>query len=444
MALDRILLRSIFAGALGGLLFGFDTAVISGTTHALMLRFHLSPLELGFTVSIALWGTVLGALTSGVAGQRIGGRGTLRILAVFYALSSLGCALAPNWPAFLIARFLGGLAIGGSSVLGPVYIAELAPPAFRGRMVGLFQVNTVFGILLAYVSNFVIASMRLGAVEWRWEFGVCVLPSLLFFLMLYGIPESARWLVTQGRIQDALNALCAVGVPQPEVELRAMVASLHTERSSRAAPLFRWCYRVPIALALVIAAFNQLSGINAVLYYLNDIFVSAGFTRLAGTFQAVVVGVVNLLMTLVAMTLIDRFGRRTLLLWGTFGMSLTLGAIALIFHNAVGHEWLLYLVALYIAAFAISSGAVVWVYMSEIFPSAVRVKGQALGSTVLWIMNSLISQAFPWIAARSAALPFAFFGAMMATQFVVTLVWFPETKGLSLEALQEKLEAHLA
>jgi MFS transporter, SP family, arabinose:H+ symporter len=438
VALNKYLLRSVMTGALGGLLFGFDTAVIAGTTHALNGHFQLSPFQLGFTVSIALWGTVLGAMCAGAIGQQIGSRATLRIMAVLYVLSALGCALAWNWPLFLIARFLGGLGIGGSSVLGPVYIAELAPPKYRGRLVGLFQINIVVGILLAYVSNFFIASFHLGAVEWRWEFGVSAVPAALFLLMLFGIPHSPRWLVTQGRVEEARKTLVTIGTPEPDEELDAIVASIHRDTSSPKEPLFKRQYRVPIFLAIALAAFNQLSGINAVLYYLNDIFVSAGFSRLSGALQAVVVGAVNLMATLLAMTLIDRIGRKALLLIGGVGMTIGLSGIAAIFITGRGHGALIYFVTGYTASFALSSGSVIWVYMSEIFPTRVRAKGQALGSTVLWIMNGLISLAFPSLAAKSAALPFVFFAVVMAAQFFVTLAFFPETKGLSLEELQEK------
>jgi len=439
MAVNKFLLRSAMTGALGGLLFGFDTAVIAGTTHALSEHFVLSPFELGFTVSIALWGTVLGAMGAGAIGQRIGSRSTLRIMAVLYVLSALGCALAWSWPVFLIARFLGGIGIGGSSVLGPVYIAELAPPQYRGRLVGLFQINIVVGILLAYFSNFFITSLHLGMLEWRWEFGVAALPAVLFLLMLFGIPHSPRWLVTQGRVDEARKTLVIIGTPEPETELEAIVASIHLDSSSRKEPLFKRKYRVPILLAITIAAFNQLSGINAVLYYLNDIFVSAGFSRLSGALQAVVVGAVNLVATLLAMTLIDKLGRKALLLIGCVGMTVGLSGVAAIFFTGRWHGALIYFVTGYTASFALSSGSVIWVYMSEIFPTRVRAKGQALGSTVLWVMNGIISLVFPLLAAKSATLPFVFFAVVMAAQFFVTLFFFPETKGLSLEELQKKL-----
>ena len=444
LALNKFLLRSAMTGALGGLLFGFDTAVIAGTTYALRQQFLLTPFELGFTVSIALWGTVLGAIFSGAIGQRIGSRATLRIMAVLYVLSALGCAFAWSWSVFVLARFLGGLGIGGSSVLGPVYIAELAPPKYRGRLVGLFQINIVVGILLAYFSNFFIASFHLGALEWRWEFGVSGVPAVLFLLMLFGIPHSPRWLVTQGRVDEAQQALALIGTPEPEAELETIVASIHLEASSRKEPLFKRQYLVPILLAVTLAAFNQLSGINAVLYYLNDIFVSAGFSRLSGALQAVVVGAVNLTATLFAMTLIDKLGRKFLLLVGCVGMTICLSGVAFVFITGQWRGALIFFVTGYTASFAISSGSVIWVYMSEIFPTRVRVKGQALGSTVLWIMNGLISLVFPPLAAKSASLPFVFFAVVMAAQFFVILLFFPETKGLSLEQLQQKLRLNEA
>jgi len=439
VAVNKFLLRSALTGALGGLLFGFDTAVIAGTTYALKGHFTLSPFALGFTVSIALWGTVLGAMGAGPIGQRIGSRGTLRIMAVLYVLSAFGCALAWNWHVFLIARFIGGLGIGGSSVLGPVYIAELAPPDYRGRLVGLFQINIVVGILLAYFSNFVIASFHLGAMEWRWEFGVAAIPAVLFLLMLFGIPHSPRWLAAQGRVDEARATLATIGVPDPEAELDEIVAAIHLDTASSEEPLFKRQYLLPILLAAGLAAFNQLSGINAVLYYLNDIFVSAGFSRMSGALQAVIVGAVNLVATIFAMTLIDKLGRKALLLIGCVGMVISLSGVAAIFMTGHWRGALIYFVTGYTASFALSSGSVIWVYMSEIFPTRIRAKGQALGSTVLWVMNGLISLAFPPLAAKSAALPFVFFAIVMAAQFFVTLAFYPETRGLSLEELQKKL-----
>jgi sugar porter (SP) family MFS transporter len=439
MRFNATLIKSTVVGALGGLLFGFDTAVISGTTHALTQTYHLSPGELGLTVSVALWGTVVGALFSGVPGQRYGGRATLQVLALFYVLSALGCGLAWNWPVLLSARFLGGLAIGGSSVLGPVYIAEIAPAEWRGRLVGFFQINVVVGILLAYASNYGIARLDLGAREWRWELGVAGIPAALFLALLLAIPNSPRWLATQARMEEACSALQQIGVPNPQRELDQIVRSLHLERAAKAEPLFSAKYRKPIFLAVTIGMFNQLSGINAILYYLNDIFAAAGFGKMSADLQAVAIGAMNLVATLFAMTLIDRVGRKRLLLAGAVGTFACLSGVSLIFLTHQHRQALVWLLVAYIAFFAVSQGAVIWVYISEIFPTRVRAKGQSLGSGSHWVMNAIISAVFPLLATSSGAYPFVFFAAMMAVQFFVVLFLYPETKGISLEAMQQRL-----
>lgn len=439
MQLNLYLVKSSAVGALGGLLFGFDTAVIAGTTHALSTVFRLSPGQLGITVSIALWGTVLGAMTSGVIGERIGGRKALRIMALLYAISAVGCAFAWSWPALLIFRFIGGAGVGGSSVLGPVYIAELAPAKWRGRLVGMFQINVVIGILLAYLSNYVISILHLGATEWRWEFGVAVVPALLFGAFLFTVPSSSRWLVTQNRIAEARKVLELLGSPSSEAELKEIIDSIHLDRQTKHEPVFQRRYLVPLLLAISLGAFNQLSGINAILYYLNDIFAAAGFSQLSSNVQAVIIGLTNLGATLLAMSMIDRIGRKTLLLIGSVGMAISLAGVARLFSNGRFSASLLGLLIAFIFFFAISQGSVVWVYISEIFPTRVRSKGQGVGSSAHWIMNATIAAMFPWVAARSRALPFAFFAGMMVIQFVVVLLFFPETKGRSLEQIQEKL-----
>jgi len=426
-------------GALGGLLFGFDTAVIAGTTHSLTAVYSLSPSELGLTVAMALIGTIIGAMSAGIPGQKWGGRETLRILAVFYVLSALGCAFAWNWYALLAARFIGGLGIGGSSVLGPVYIAELAPARLRGRLVGLFQINIVIGILLAYFSNYCIAQMGFGAAEWRWQFGVATVPAVLFLVMLFGIPPSSRWLVTQNRVDEGRSVLQLMGAENPEAELKEIVDSIHIERLQTSEPLFARKYRLPIFLAISIGMFNQLSGINAILYYLNDIFAAAGFSKVSGDLQAVAVGGMNLLATLVGMSLIDKLGRKTLLLIGSVGTAACLAGVAWVFFAQSHQSFLLWLLVAYIAFFAISQGAVIWVYISEIFPNRVRAKGQALGSSSHWIMNALIAYTFPQLAKSSGAYPFVLFAAMMVVQFFVVLFFYPETKGVTLEQMQHRL-----
>jgi SP family arabinose:H+ symporter-like MFS transporter len=446
MALNTYLIRSTIVGALGGLLFGFDTAVISGTTRQLTQVYGLTPHTLGVTVGIALLGTILGAATSGVIGQRIGGRETLRIMALLYVISALGCAFAWSWETLLIARFIGGIGIGGSSVLGPVYIAEIAPAKWRGRLVGMFQINIVVGILLAYFSNYVIRGYFAGhpaaaADAWRWQLGVAGIPAALFLALLFGIPRSSRWLVTRNRIAEARQVLELIGTPDTEAELKEIQDSVHFEKSALHERLFQPKYLVPIYLAVTIALFNQLSGINAILYYANDIFTAAGFSQTKGDLGAVLVGFVNLIFTLGAMAVIDKIGRKTLLLVGAVGMAICLAGTGTIYLKHTHQAWLLWTLMGFIAMFAISQGAVVWVYISEIFPNRIRAKGQSLGSMSHWVMNAIITFSFPSVvAAVGDAVPFYFFAAMMVLQFVLVLWLYPETKGLSLEELQRKLK----
>jgi SP family arabinose:H+ symporter-like MFS transporter len=434
--LNKYLLKATVVGALGGLLFGFDTAVIAGTTEQLSSVFHLTPWTLGLTVSIGLAGTILGAMTSGVLGQKIGGREALRIMAILYTLSAIGCAFAWNWDALMVSRFIGGIGIGGSSVLGPVYIAELAPAKWRGRMVGLFQINIVVGILLAYLSNYIIVIQHLGASQWRWEFGVAIIPSAIFLVLLYRIPRSSRWLVTTNQTDEALDVLRLMGSPDSEAELKEIVASVHLERGTKPEPLFSGKYNVPIFLAISIGLFNQLSGINALLYYSNSIFASAGFSSNSAALQTVGVGFVNLLATFLGMSLIDKLGRKTLMLIGSVGMVIALSGVAEIFFTNSHQGLLVWLFMLFIVFFAISQGSVIWVYIAEVFPSRVRSKGQSVGSSSHWIMNAIVAGTFPYIAAKSHALPFVFFAVMMAVQFFVVLFVYPETKQRSLEQIQ--------
>src|SRR5579885_2097360 len=435
---NTYLLKSTIVAALGGLLFGFDTAVIAGTTSALARTFHLSPAALGFTVSSALWGTILGSMFAGIPGDRFGRRDSLRGMAVLYVLSAVGCAFAANLPMLVLARFLGGLGIGGSSVLGPLYIAEIAPAKWRGRLVGLFQFNVVFGILLAYFSNYVIGTFSRGATEWRWKLGVSAVPALAFLVMLFGIPRSPRWLVKKQRLDEARDVLRMTGEPDYERELQEIAASIDAEHATDDS-LFRWKYRFPIFLAVSIGMFNQLSGINAILYYLNDIFAYAGFSKVSSDLQAVVIGGTNLLFTMLAMSVIDRIGRKTLLLIGSVGTAVALAGVAAIFLTQTHQNLLVWLLVAYIAFFAFSQGAVIWVFIGEVFPNRVRAKGQSLGSFSHWFMNALISGLFPLVAASSGGAPFVFFAAMMIVQFFVVLIWYPETKGVSLEEMQKKL-----
>jgi SP family arabinose:H+ symporter-like MFS transporter len=442
--IKALLLLSVSVAALGGLLFGFDTAVIAGTTRDLTQTFHLSLARLGFTVSVALLGTVLGAACAGIPGQRLGSRTALRYMALLYLISAIGCAAAWNWEALIFWRFIGGLGIGGSSVLGPVYMAEIAPAKRRGRFVGIFQLCIVVGVLLAYLSNFLLDRMNLGVAEWRWDLGVASIPALVFFLLLFQVPQSSRWLVATGRLGEAGRVLGLLGSEDPEAEVLNILASLPSGSQETPEPLFQRKYRLPLFLAISLGVFNQFSGINAILYYLNDIFRDAGYSRASSELQAVAVGLLNLIATLLAMMMIDRLGRRTLLLAGSVGMVGGLSSIAAIMFGRLPQHLLLLSLGVYTFSFAFSQGAVIWVYISEVFPTLVRSKGQSLGASAHWISNALISGTFPLIAARSTGYPFVLFSAFMAVQFFVVLFIFPETKQLSLEQLQSRLEAKVS
>ena len=438
MELNGYLIKSTIVAALGGLLFGFDTAVIAGTTHDLTQTYHLTPGLLGFTVASALYGTIIGAMLAGWPGARYGRRDSLRIMAVLYLVSALGCAFAWNWDALVAFRFIGGLGIGGSSVLGPMYIAEIAPAKWRGRLVGFFQFNIVFGILLAYFSNFVIGQMQFGLAEWRWKLGVSAIPAVFFFAMLFGIPRSPRWLVKKRRVSEARDVLKLSGEKDFEAELQEIVQSIDAEHGRGSEPLFTRKYRLPIFLAVSIAMFNQLSGINVILYYLNDIFAKAGFNKMSGDLQSVAIGATNLIATLIAMAIIDRVGRKKLLLIGSVGTAACMAGVASVFLTHTHDNLLVWLLIGYIAFFAFSQGAVIWVFISEVFPNRVRAKGQSLGTFSHWFMNALISGIFPLMAASSGGAPFVFFSLMMVLQFFVVLFLYPETKGVSLEEMQRK------
>ena len=439
MTLNGTLIKSTIVAALGGLLFGFDTAVIAGTTAGLTATFALDPFHLGVTVSIALIGTVLGALLAGIPGDRYGRRDSLRGMAVLYLISALGCAVSWNWYSLLFFRLIGGLGIGGSSVLGPMYIAEIAPAKWRGRLVGLFQFNVVGGILVAYLSNYLIRQSHLGPEDWRWMLGVSGVPALLFFVMLFLIPRSPRWLVKKSRLGEARQTLEAIGEENIDAELSDIVASVDVEHGHGQESLFQAKYGLPIFLAVSIGMFNQLSGINAILYYLNDIFAKAGFSNVSGDKQAVLIGFTNLCFTMLAMSIIDKVGRKTLLLIGSVGCAASLAGAAAIFLSNSHENLLVWMLIAFIASFSFSQGAVIWVYLSEVFPTRVRAQGQSLGSFTHWAMNAIISLTFPIVAAKSRGLPFVVFSIMMVLQFVVVLTVYPETKGVTLEGMQKKL-----
>jgi len=433
------LVAAIGTAALAGLLFGFDTAVIAGVTRDLSALFALTPETLGLTVSAALWGTLAGALFAGKPGDAFGSRDSLRVLAAFYFVAGLGCAFAPNWPLFLFFRFLCGLAIGGSSVLAPVYIAEIAPPRRRGLLVGLFQLMIVIGILVAYLSNATIAGLIEGDTAWRWKLGITAIPALIFLILLFAIPNSPRWLAVKGRTGEAREALARIGMPLAAAEAELARVTQALERDPPGEKLSWRRHRRPMTLAVLVAMFNQLAGINAVLYYLNDIFARAG--SLSPDRQAVLIGLANLVFTLVGMALIDRIGRKTLLLAGAAGMALCLSVAAGVLFGALGNALMLPALVGFIAFFATSQGAVIWVYISEVFPTPVRARGSALGASTHWLMNALIASAFPVLVAWSPGAPFVIFAAAMVLQFVVVAAIFPETRGVDLDAMAERMES---
>ena len=434
------LMKATLTGALGGLLFGFDTVVIAGAIQALAQLYDLSPQQTGFTVGIGLVGTVVGALGGGSIGQKLGGREALRITAILYVVSAIGCGLAWSWPAFLVFRLIGGLGIGASSVMGPVYIAELAPAKWRGRLVGIFQFNVVFGILVAYISNYGIRLLNLGAAEWRWQVGVAAFPAFAFLALLFFIPRSPRWSASRNRIDEALEVLKLMGDPDPQAELADIREALKQEHASAHERVFQWKYRYPLFLAISIGAFNQLAGINAILYYLNSIFSAAGFSTVSGDQQAIAIGFTNFLFAIVGVSLIDKLGRKTLLLIGAAGTATCLAGVSWLFATHSHPGALVWLLVVYIAFFSMSQGAVIWVYIGEVFPTSVRSKGQGVGSASHWFMNAAIAMLFPVVVhSMSAQTPFVFFAIMTVVQFVVVLFTYPETKGQTLEALQRRL-----
>jgi SP family xylose:H+ symportor-like MFS transporter len=435
------LLGCALVAALGGLLFGFDTAVISGTTDALRDKFALSDNLLGFTVASALIGTILGSIGAGRPADAIGRRGALALLGVLYFISALGCAFAWGWWPFLSFRFLGGLAVGGASVVSPLYIAEISPARYRGRLVAITQFNIVVGILLAYLSNYLIGTLHLGDNEWRWMFGVMAAPSAAFCLLIFLTPQSPRWLVARGRLAEARAVLqrCGSDTGSVEDEIREIQHSMDLAHHSLREPFYCRRYRTPILLAVAIAMFNQLSGINAVLYYTPSIFKMAGAGVESALLQSVIVGFTMLVFTVLAMVIIDHFGRRNLMIAGSVGYIAGLSGAAWAFYAKVDGPLLLASLLVFIAAHGFGQGAVIWVFISEIFPNRVRARGQALGSFTHWAMNAGISWTFPMIAAAAGWMAFAFYALCMVGQLAWVLLVMPETKGVSLEKIQQKL-----
>jgi sugar porter (SP) family MFS transporter len=435
----RLLFASVVS-ALGSFLFGFDTAVISGTTKFITSHFNLSDASLGLTVSIALWGTVLGSIAIGKPGDYFGRKAMLIFCSVLFFASSVGCAIANTWYLLLVARFVGGIAIGAASVMAPMYIAEISPGRLRGRLVAIAQFNIVFGILAAFFSNYLLAGM--GADSWRMMFGIMAIPSAIYFFLMFFVPESPRWLVRDRLVDKARAVLSGLGRTNVDSELADIVQSLKEESGSGKTSLFQKKYRFVIVCAVLLAVFNQLSGINVIMYYAPLIFEKAGATTNAALLQAVAVGLTNMIFTIVAMFFIDKFGRKTLLLVGAVGMCVSLAGAGLHYYyeGLFGSMGIVVFIVSFIAFFAFSQGAVIWVFLAEIFPNKVRAQGQALGSFTHWIMNACIGLAFPiMLTTYGGGNIFMFFALMMIPFFFFVWKVMPETKGKSLEELEKAI-----
>ncbi|WP_029210093.1 sugar porter family MFS transporter [Arsenicicoccus bolidensis] len=448
-----LVLRSALVASLGGLVFGFDTAVISGTTEALKAQFSLSDSALGWAVGVALLGTILGALTAGQPADKFGRKKVLFVIGILYVLGALGTAFAPNILILSIFRFLGGIGVGAASVCAPIYTAEIAPAKVRGRLVGLVQFNIVLGILLAYLSNYLIRIIvNDEATDWRWMFGVMAVPAVIFLIMLMAVPETPRWLMANGRDEEGREVIGRLTQTREEADLQIQEinSSLASAANAPSVPFFVKEHRKVILLAFTIAMFNQMSGINAILYYAPEVMKKAGASTDAAFLMSVAVGFMNLVATMTALTVIDKIGRKRLMLIGSVGYLISLGFLSgLMFYYEKGKggafdstSSILVLIGLlvFIAAHAFGQGAVIWVFISEIFPNRIRGRGQSLGSLTHWVFAWLTSTFFPpIIGALGGGVAFAIFLVFMVGQLFWVLKVMPETKGVPLEEMEAKL-----
>jgi len=435
----RIFFWSI-TSALAGFLFGFDTVVISGAEQTVQSLWRLGAGIHGIAMAAALYGTVLGSLLGGWPTDRFGRKATLLFIGIFYLVGAVWSALAADVYSFIIARAIGGLGIGISTVAAPLYISEIAPPKYRGRLAGMFQFNIVFGILAAFLSNSLLAGV--GEHAWRWMLGVAAFPSLIYTVLCVGLPESPRWLLgRKGNRAEGLKVLRLIepDAPQAKIEAEADEIVAASSEQTTAARFWSWRLRIPIMLAVLIAFFNQMSGINAILYFAPRIFEMAGLGAKAALLQSVGIGVTNLIFTVAGLWLIDRLGRRTLLFIGSFGYIISLGLVAWAFFT---EHFSIVPVCIFsfIAAHAVGQGAVIWVFISEIFPNRHRAEGQALGSFTHWIFAALLTTFFPkMVTAFPPGYVFSFFTFMMTLQLIWVKTMVPETKGVPLERMQEQL-----
>ncbi len=435
-----VLYFSALVASVSGFLFGFDTVVISGAEQNIQKLWALDPFMHGLTISMALWGTVLGAFVGRLPTEFWGRKKTLIFVGILYFISAIGSALATQIYALIIFRFIGGLGIGISTIAAPLYISEIAPPENRGKLAGMFQFNIVFGILTAYVSNALLS--HLGADSWRFMLGVQAIPSLIFILLCTGLNESPRWLIIHKKNATKASELFTKlnpGATNEEITQLVDSVSSSVNREEKKKPFFTKSLSRPILLAFFIAFFNQLSGINAILYFAPRIFELTGLGQQASLLQSVGIGCVNLVFTLIGLRLIDKVGRRTLLYWGSFGYIISLGLCSWAF--ATGNVSIVtYCIFAFIAAHAIGQGAVIWVFISEIFPNQHRDAGQSLGSFTHWFFAALLTLVFPkMVNIFSPSVLFGTFCALMVIQLFWIKLWVPETKGISLELMESKL-----
>ncbi|OSI16550.1 MFS transporter [Neisseria dentiae] len=424
--------------ALAGFLFGFDTVVISGADQALQKLWNSSDAFHGLVVmASALWGTVIGALFGSIPTDKLGRKKTLIIIGFLYIIGALGSALVSDPYLFAIFRFVGGLGVGASTIAAPAYVSEIAPPEQRGRLVAMYQFNIVFGILMAYLSNFLFSSLDLGANTWRWMLGIQVVPAVIYTFMVFGIPMSPRWLMMQGRYDEARAVLKQIN---PGADMEEMLAAAKADSEHKKESLWLKKYRLPVLLAFLIAFFNQMSGINAFLYYAPRIFEIAGLEKSAAMLSSVGIGIVNLIFTFVGLALIDKFGRRQLMYIGSFGYIISLGLVSVAFFLGWKGMAVPLFFFLFIAAHAIGQGTVIWVFISEIFPSHLRAQGQSLGSSTHWVLAAAIPAMIPLLfGSIGAAWVFVGFTAMMVLQLLFVMFMMPETKGVPLEELSKSL-----
>ena len=439
---NRRLFFWALTSALAGFLFGFDTIVISGAEQKIQQIWALSPFMHGLTMSAALWGTVLGSLLGGWPTEKMGRRKTLIWIGVFYFVSAVWSGIAAGKYSFMIARFIGGLGVGAATVASPLYISEISPAKRRGHLAGLFQFNIVFGILVAFASNFLLARYMDPEIAWRWMMGAEAFPALAYSVMCFSLVESPRWLITHaGRREEAVEIFRKINPEMSEAELSKLADSVEQSVGDRStvSRFFTMRLKTPILLAFLIAFFNQLSGINAILYFAPRIFEWTGLAKQAALLQSVGIGVTNLVFTYVGLYLIDKLGRRTLLYIGSFGYIASLGLCAWAF-SAKNFGIVPFCIFAFIAAHAIGQGTVIWVFISEIFPNRNRAAGQSLGSFTHWFFASSLTLVFPKMAAILApAAIFGFFCFMMVLQLVWVKAMVPETKGVPLEEMQKQL-----